>query len=144
MWVSDSRQGRPDRGPWLEACANVSQPQQGLSAVPGLQSPAQAGSGAGSFEEGLGVLRGVINDKLEWWDLAKEEPAPKDGSSFWTHQGQRHGVIETQILHLGHRWRLGLGNTAQDQVLLIRKLFSSSTYCVPDTVLRIFICTAII
>ena len=40
-------------------------PEQGLSAVPGLQRPAQAGSGAGSFEEGLGALRGVMNNKLE-------------------------------------------------------------------------------
>ena len=53
-------------------------------------------------------------------------------------------MIETQILHLGHRWRLGLGNTAQDQVLLIRELLSSSTYRVPDTLLRIFIFTTII
>lgn len=62
-------------------------PEQGLSAVPGLQRPAQAGSGAGSFEEGLGALRGVMNNKLEWWDLAKEEPAPKDGSSFLNTSG---------------------------------------------------------
>lgn len=95
----------------------------------------------------VGVPGGLDKQVQAMRPLLKEEPGVIDGSRFLDtslEKGQKHWVTET---HIKSEAQLGTwaGNTVLRQVLLIMinnesYYYLSGTFCVPDTVLRTFIC----